>query len=175
MVKRIALLALLAGGLVAAPAFSLRPYRPEPVDFETGAGVQQRFGEAVQSKPIRTPRRFNLVGLRWRGRAEPGVSVRSRRDGGGWTPWTTLYAHAEDAPDPGRGEPAPQGSSNPTWVGEADWVQYRLSRPVPGLRLHYVNVKGSATGGDRLRSGLRRAADSVAALLPGTPAARAAA
>jgi len=174
MVKRILLLALLACGLVAAPAFSLRPYRPEPVDFETGAGVQQRFGEAVQSKPIRTSRRFNLVGLRWRGRGEPGVSVRTRREGGGWTPWTTLYAHAEDAPDAGRGEPAPQGSSNPTWVGEADWVQYRLTRPVPGLRLHYVNVKGSATAADRLRTGLRRAADSAAAVLPGTPAARAA-
>jgi len=174
MAKRIFLLALLAGGLVAAPAFSLRPYRPEPVDFETGPGEQQRFGKAVQSKPIHTSKRFNLVGLRWRGGGEPGVSVRTRRDGGGWSRWTTLYSHTEDAPDPGRGEPMPQGSSTPTWVGEADFVQYRLSRPVPGVRLHYVNVKGSATGGDRLRSGLRRAADDAAALLPGTPAARAA-
>ena len=174
MPRRILLLAVLACGLVAAPAFSLRPYRPEPVDFESGAGVQKRFGRAVQSQPIKTGKRFNLVGLRWRGDAEPRVAVRTRREGGGWSRWTTLPAHSEDAPDPGRGEPMPQGSSTPTWVGEADYVQYRLSKPVPGLKLHYVNVKGSSTAADRLRSGLRRVADDVAALIPGTPAARAA-
>ena len=174
MLRRTLILALLACGLVAAPAFSLKPFRPEPVDFESGAGVQKRFGKAVQSQPIKTGKRFNLVGLRWRGGGEPGVSVRTRREGGGRTRWTTLYSHAEDAPDPGRGEPMPQGSSTPTWVGEADYVQYRLSRPVPGLKLHYVNVKGSSTAGDRLKSGLRRVADGVAALVPGTPAAKAA-
>jgi len=174
MLRRILLLAVLACGLVAAPAFSLRPYRPDPVDFESGPGVQKRFGRSLQSQPIKTGKRFNLVGLRWRGAAEPRVAVRTRRQGGGWSQWTTLYAHAEDAPDPGRGEPAPQGTSNPTWVGEADYVQYRLSKAVPGLKLHYVNVKGSSTGGDRLRSGLRRVADNVASLIPGTPVARAA-
>ncbi len=174
MLRRVLLLAVLACGLVAAPAFSLRPYRPDPVDFESGAGVQKRFGRAVQSQPIRAGKRFNLVGLRWRGDAAPRVGVRTRREGGGWTRWTTLPVQSEDAPDPGRGEPMPQGTSTPAWVGEADYVQYRLSRPVPGLKLHYVNVKGSSTGSDRLRSGLRRVADNVASLIPGTPAARAA-
>ncbi len=174
MLRRTLILAVLACGLVAAPAFSLRPYRAEPVDFESGAGTQNRFGKAVQSQPIKTGKRFNLVGLRWRGGGEPRVAVRTRREGGGWTRWTTLASHAEDAPDPGRGEPMPRGASSPTWVGEADYVQYRLSKPVSGLKLHYVNVKGSSTAGDRLRSGLRRVADGVAALVPGTPAARAA-
>ena len=31
-------------------------------------------------------------------------------------------------------------ASDPLWVGEADAVQYRLSKRVPGLRLHFVNV-----------------------------------
>jgi hypothetical protein len=174
MLRRIVLLAVLACGLVAAPAFSLRPYRPDPVDFESGAGAQKRFGRAVQSQPIETGRRFNLVGMRWRGGAEPRIGIRTRREGGGWSRWTTLPAQSEDAPDPGRGEPDARGTSTPAWVGEADYVQYRLSKPVPGLKLHYVNVKGSSTGGDRLRSGLRRVADHVAALIPGTPAAKAA-
>jgi hypothetical protein len=174
MLKRILLLALVASAVVAAPAFSVRPYRPEPVDFESGPGVQQRIGKAVQSEPIRAGKRFNLVGLHWRGGAEPGVSVRTRREGGAWTRWTPLNAHVEDAPDPGRGEPMPQGASAPTWVGEADWVQYRLTERVSGLRLHYVNVEGSATAADRVRTGLRRAAGAATAALIGNPTARAA-
>src|SRR4051794_29595258 len=127
MLRRILLLAVLACGLVAAPAFSLRPYRPDPVDFESGAGVQKHLGRAVQSEPIRTGKRFNLVGMRWRGDAEPRVAVRTRQEGGGWSRWATLPAQTEDAPDPGRGEPQPKGMSTPAWVGEADYVQYRLS------------------------------------------------
>jgi hypothetical protein len=174
MLRRILLFAVLACGLVAAPAFSLKPYRAEPVDFESGAGVQKRFGRAVQSQPIKTGKRFNLVGMRWEGGAEPVVGLRTRREGGGWSRWTTLPVKTEDAPDPGRGEPMPRGTSAPAWTGEADYVQYRLSKPVRGLRLHYVNVKGSSTRGERLRSGLRRVADNVASLIPGTPSARAA-
>src|SRR3954464_15079541 len=98
MLRRILLLAVLSCGLVAAPAFSLRPYRPEPVDFESGAGVQKRLGHGVQSHPIRTGKRFNLVGLRWHGGEEPRVAVRTRREGGGWSGWAPLESHAEDAP-----------------------------------------------------------------------------
>ena len=32
------------------------------------------------------------------------------------------------------------GGSDPVWVGRARVVQYRLSRRVPGLRLHFVAV-----------------------------------
>jgi hypothetical protein len=48
---------------------------------------------------------------------------RSRR---GWSRWEELHARGH--------------ASDPLWVGEADAVQYRLSKPVPGLRLHFVNV-----------------------------------
>jgi len=176
MLKRTLLFALVAVAVavVAAPAFSLKPYRPEPVDFETGPGVQKRFGSGVQSEPIRTGRRFNLVGLRWQGEGEPGVALRTRTDDGDWTRWAPLRTHAEDAPDPGRGEPDPQGSSAPAWVGDADWVQYRVTQPVPGLRLHYVNVEGSSSPADRLRTGVRRAVSTAVASLAGGFDARAA-
>jgi hypothetical protein len=86
----------------------------------------------VTSRPIRAPRRFDLVGLRWRagGRA-PVVRVRVRRDGDAWTHWFRL------AP----GDSGPH-ASDPLWTGGADVVQYRLSHAVRGLRLHFVNARG---------------------------------
>ena len=106
----------------------------------------------VRSAPLRAPARFNLVGLRWRGRSEPSVAVRVRRDGGAWSRWKSLEAHADHNPDPRRGERS-VAASDPLWVGEADALQYRLSRRVPGLRLHFVNVNGTATPAERLQDG----------------------
>ena len=102
----------------------------------------------VLSPPLRAPHRFNLVGLRWRGRAEPRLTVRVRRDGRRWSRWQALEAHADHNPDPRSGERS-VAASDPLWVGEADQVQYALSRRVPGLRLHFVNVNGTATAGER--------------------------
>ena len=53
-------------------------------------------------------------------------------------------------------------ASDPLWVGEADQVQYALSRRVPALRLHFVNVDGTATARERVATALRRAANTVA-------------
>ena len=112
------------------------------------------------SRPLRAPARFNLVGLRWRGRAEPRVALRVRRDGRRWCAGSALEAHADHNPDRGTGERS-VAASDPLWVGEADQVQYRLSRRVPGLRLHFVNVEGTATPGERVRTALRRAANTA--------------
>ena len=86
-----------------------------------------------------TPRRFNLVGLRWRGRAVPRVALRVRRPGRGWSHWERLGTHAS-------------GASDPLWVGSGDAVQYRLSRPVRGLRLHFVNVASELRARRRARA-----------------------
>ena len=55
------------------------------------------------------------------------MAVRARRDGGRWTRWTPLASELVDGPDPGA-EARPGTTSSPTWVGEADWVQYRIER-----------------------------------------------
>ena len=178
MVKRslapAALVCVLLLGALAAPALSLRPWRAEPVDFSVVAPADALLGEApargagVVSRPLRAPKRFNLVGLTWaKSQEQPGIAVRSRTDGGAWSRWATLHAQAEDGPDPGA-EPGARGASAPSWVGEADWIQYRMTARPGGLRLHFVNVRGSATEADRARSAVRRVANagvsSIAAL-----------
>src|SRR4051812_47942804 len=105
--------------------------------------------------------------MRWRGNVRPVVRMRSRLGDGRWTRWVKVSDYTDDGPDPGRGEPAVRGLSMPVWVGEADRVQYRLSRPVKGLRLHFVNVRGSTTPLDRVRTAVRSAAASVATFFHG--------
>jgi N-acetylmuramoyl-L-alanine amidase-like protein len=177
-----AVVCVLALVIVAAPALSVSRWRPQPVDFELAPRADAVLGKAsgrrgFVSRPLRTGRRFNLVGMRWRGRAEPAVAIRARRSGGDWSPWLPLASHTEDGPDPGSREPVVHGLSMPAWVGEADELQYRLSRRVSGLRLHFVNVRGTATAADRLRTALRRTANSAVVSLAGLlrgPGARAA-
>ena len=163
--------ALLAA--VAAPALSLERWRAQPVDFELAAPAGAGGGGVV-SQTLRPGRRFNLVGLRWRGSAEPLAAIRARRAGGSWSRWQALHTHSDDGPDPGLGEPPARGVSTPLWVGEADEVQYRLSRRVPGLRLHFVNVSGTATAVDRGRTAVRRAANTALVSVAGLIRARSA-
>jgi len=169
-VAAIAIVAAL--GAVAAPALSTKPYRPDPVDFSiAGQGVlgAPEPGEGVVSEPIEAPKRFNLVGLTWSGgaapapddRDEPALAMRTRTADGDWSHWAAVDAHAEDGPDPGSDEAAADGMSSPVWAGEADWVQYRSSERLPGVRLHFVNTDGTATTADRLQTALRGAANSA--------------
>jgi len=126
--------------LVALPA-SATANTGKPFDFELAppGGVAHR----VATKP------FNLVGMRWRGSAKPEIAIRVRRSGRGWSRWEELHARGH--------------ASDPLWVGEADGVQYRLSRRVPGLRLHFVNVGRYAHPRVRAAQGVQPAFVSRAA------------
>ena len=162
---------------VAAPALSLRPYRPEPVDFEMaapgGPAVRAAGAAGFVSPVLRAPRRFNLAGLRWSGSAEPRIAVRVRRSEGRWGRWTPVAGHPDGGPDPRRAEPGSRSVSSPLWAGEADELQYRLSRPVAGLRLHFVNTTGSTTRIARVRTAVRAAASSALVAVAALDAARA--
>ena len=123
--------------------------------------------------PVRAPKRFNMVGLTWRGGGEPEIRVRARREGGGWSPWAKLAAHSEDGPDPGQ-EGGSAGTSAPA-VGR----QRRLG-PVParqrrvrGARLAFVNTRGDATATDRASNGFRRLANSALLAVAGAARLRA--
>jgi hypothetical protein len=179
----LALAAVMTALVLAAPALSGGPRVPAPVDFEVSppqpapTAASARSGSArrvLQGAPVRTSRRFNVVGLRWRGGGEPAISVRVRTAGGGWSRWVPAAAHAEHGPDPGTGETGARGVSDPVWAGEADAVQLRTSRRLPGLRLHFVNSTGSATAASRARGAVLGALDGgVRALASLTAPARA--
>ena len=149
---------LLAALVVAAPALSVKRYRPEPVHFEMQAPRQSlgaRTASAFVSDEVRAPKRFNVVGFRWDGGAEPAIAVRVRKEGEAWSDWTSVPAHSDGAPDPEAPEASAGGVSEPVWAGEADYLQYRLSNRPPGLRLHFINTTGTATSFDRIETGLR--------------------
>ncbi|MEA2331790.1 MAG: hypothetical protein QOH58_1928 [Thermoleophilaceae bacterium] len=142
--KLLATAAVLVCAVLAVPA-SAAGRSGDPFDFELApagdapAVTAAAAGGPVVSRRLRTARRFNLVGMRWRGRAEPAIALRVRRPSRGWSRWQEVEAHADHNPDPRRGERAVT-ASDPLWVGAADAVQYRMSRRVAGLRLHFVNV-----------------------------------
>jgi hypothetical protein len=135
-VKLLASAAVLACALVAvvaAPALSVRRYQPAPFDFELApqAGAERgarAAGARLISRPLRAPKRFNLVGMRWRSGGQPRVAIRTRRAGGHWTRWRPLAVDRADNPDRRAREPD-VAASDPAWVGEADEIQYRTSRP----------------------------------------------
>lgn len=157
--------------IVTAPALSSREYRPSPVDAEIAApgdGLGAASAPSFVSKPVRAPMRFNTVGFNWAGDAEPAIAVRVRRDGEQWSDWTPVPAQPDGAPDAGTGEGGARAVSQPVWAGEADLVQYRLSRRPRDLKLHFINTTGTATTADRVETALRgmvnRATVSVAGL-----------
>jgi hypothetical protein len=173
-------LAIALASWLASSAVSLRPYVPRPVDFEL-AGAPATVGAAtstdrltvLRSRTIEAPKRFNLVGLRWRGAHNAKLTLRVRRSEGRWSHWTKVPVETDDAPDPGSGEGTRSAISDPVWAGDADELQYRLSArgPVRALALHFVNSEGTATALDRLRSGVARsvsgAVSAVASLFGG--------
>lgn len=84
-------------------------------------------------------RRFDLVGLHWRGRGT--VSFRTRSTSGGWSAWHAASPEAEDLPNAGTAE-ARLGVGwhlgNPWWAGPSDRIEYRLRGQVSALRAFLV-------------------------------------
>ncbi|HEV3376977.1 MAG TPA: N-acetylmuramoyl-L-alanine amidase [Thermoleophilaceae bacterium] len=128
--------------LLAVPAAAVAS---KPFDFEMAPRASVGAASVgVVSPKLATEHRFNLLGMRWRGRALPDIDVRVRQPGRGWSRWAALEAHDDHNPDPGRGERFAR-ASDALWVGTGNGIQYRMNRRVPGLRIHFVNV------GDRRR------------------------
>jgi hypothetical protein len=111
--------------LASAAALLCVPCLVPPAFAAGTADFERRAPDRVTARIV-APRPFNLVGLHWRGDALPDAEIRVRR-GAGWSRWQHLGVHG-------------RGVSDPVWVGTARTVQYRLSRRVRGLKLHFVAV-----------------------------------
>ncbi|HEV2075947.1 MAG TPA: N-acetylmuramoyl-L-alanine amidase [Thermoleophilaceae bacterium] len=183
MIRAFAIAAIVALGAitaVAAPALSVEPYTPPPVEFGMAApleGLGEPGGRGFVSRPMHAPKRFDIVGFTWEGQAEPAISVRVRAEGEQWGDWTPVPTDPDGAPDPNNPEPAaeatPEGASAPVWAGGADLVQYRLSRRPPDLRLEFVNTTGTATAMNRLETAVRGAANDAVVAMAGLASAQA--
>ena len=149
---RIPVIAWLAVAFAAAAPATASAWMPEPVQFSQAVPAARgaHAASAGRTVSLATKRRFDLAGLEWRGGSALRVDLRARRDGGHWTRWARVSV-SDDGPDGGEGL-AGRTFSDPIWVGGADRVQLRLSRPVSGLRLRLVNTTGSASAADRART-----------------------
>jgi N-acetylmuramoyl-L-alanine amidase len=85
------------------------------------------------------PRRFDLVGLHWRGSGT--VQFRTRALSGKWSAWRRASPEGEDLPDAGSPETRESKGwrlGNPYWTGTSDRIAYRLHGQVTRLRAYLV-------------------------------------
>jgi hypothetical protein len=101
------------------------------VPVSAGAAAAAVGRESITTPPLRAPHAFDLLGFRWRAPAHAALHVRVREGHGGWSRWTV----AGDAAAHG----APR-ASDPVWTGRSRVYQVRTSRPLAGLRAHFVRV-----------------------------------
>jgi uncharacterized protein with LGFP repeats len=92
------------------------------------------------TRVLRAPRRFDLMGLRWKRGGRLEAQVRARKRGGSWSPWLPLHAAGGHAPDGAR---APAGTE-PAYTGAADVFQLRLRGAARGLRARFVRAQPTA-------------------------------
>ena len=89
---------------------------------------------------LHAPRRFDLMGLRWKRGGHLEAQVRARKQGGSWSPWLPLHASGDHAPDGGH---VPAGTE-PAYTGAADVFQLRLRGSARGLRARFVRAQPTA-------------------------------
>ncbi len=162
LVLTLTALSLLGGAQPAAA------WMPKPVEFQKPIALPavHAAGAPITTAPLRTGRRFDMVGVRWRGRADVHIEIRARSHSGRWSRWTEAAADI-DGPDPAEARTgAASRAGEPIWAGGSDRVQLRLSRPVGGLKLRLVNTTGTATRGARARTAVRTARAGSPGTLP---------
>jgi hypothetical protein len=112
-----------------------------------GAGAGTSFVAVPGVAPgttvkVPAPRRFDLVGVHWRG---PGVvQLRTRSTAGRWSAWR-VAAPEPDLPDAGGREHGRVGwrVGNPWWAGPSNRLQVRARGRVTALRAYFVRSKPS--------------------------------
>jgi flagellar hook assembly protein FlgD len=88
--------------------------------------------------PRVAPFRFDLVGVRWRGKGRVSFRIAGEE---GWGPWHGARPEAEDLPDRGSVEAGRSRGwtiGNPFWTGPARRIQLRVSAGVTRVRAGFV-------------------------------------
>ena len=122
------------GGLLVRSAGAVAAPGGGPLVFSHWVGaVAGRSGEVASPHP------FTLAGVQWEGPRSVRIGLRARARGGPWSRWgvASTLGHGPDRPvsDALIGEAV--------WTGPAEFVELRSSRPLEGVRMHFVNVEGA--------------------------------
>jgi hypothetical protein len=107
------------------------------------AATARSASGALVTRPIRAPRRFDMVGAEWRS-GSARVWLRGRRVDGRWSRWARL--------DPSEQPLAHGAGTEPIWTGGYDSLQLRASRPLAGLRLSFVTIREGSHASRALRT-----------------------
>jgi hypothetical protein len=128
----------------------------------------------VTTPVLAAPKRFDLVGLRWRS-GSGAVVMRFRKHGGEWTPWTQTGGSVDHAPDgaEARRAASAEHGTDPVWVGGADELQVKVRGSIQGVRAHFENTTGTGTAAERAKTAVRRAVHSAFLAVFSAPAAHA--
>lgn len=118
------------------------------------------------SGQIAAPRAFSLVGVEWSSPRQVQIQLRVRRRGGPWSPWAgaSTLGHGPDELRPG----APLIGEG-IWTGPAEYVELRSSRPLRGVRLHFVAPEPAATFSGRAAAASPSRAQPILHAGPGQP------
>ncbi len=137
--------AVLAGSLLsAAPCVARTLPDVGATDFEQAVpavsfgapDLARAAGDGwLTSAPLRAPRRFDLLGIRWGG-AGARVELRVRRAEGRWSRWI----EAPGAEQPPARRTGATHSAGPVWTGGGTRYQLRATAPLRHARMHFVAV-----------------------------------
>ena len=126
-------------GVVAATQVSLAPDRPTAEIGRIELPVDSPFWT---SDPIRVD--ATAVALAWQGEDPESAAVRVGDDGESWGPWTGIHDPEDHGPDPSSSEADMETGdiSEAVYVGDARWLQFRITGSPRDLEVAYVDTTG---------------------------------
>ena len=132
---------VLAAAFIIAPSVSFQTVPPPaeagslPLEAPPGA-------EDWVSPPLEID--ATAAGLSWEGSGAPdGAWIRASSNGTDWGPSVELHEDPDHGPDPGGREDAlARDGTDPVWVGESRFIQYKVDGRGVGLQAEYVETAG---------------------------------
>src|SRR5437764_6351251 len=146
--------ALAGGGALLAPDIT-RALAREPDGDVFAAPLRA-------GRPLRAPRRFDLLAVEWDSPADVQLELRTRSADGRWSAWLPAPADHGHGPD----RAAARLITDPVWTGGADALELRSSRPLRAARAHFVAV---APAHGSAHAAATRLAEPQLAAGPGQP------
>jgi hypothetical protein len=131
----------LAAVFLVAPSVSLNDVHPPaeagsvPLEAPAGSGVWV-------SPPLEID--ATAAGLSWGDTGAPdGAWIRASDNGIDWGPWVELHGDPDHGPDPGGHEDmSGREGTDPIWVGESRFIQYKVDGSGIDLHAEYVETAG---------------------------------